>query len=109
MRGCLGVEVGVGSAASYKDTKNTQQKDSGETTGGNKNKLMFSSVRHLDVDINAARRRPAVGAARRVPHMFHSKSRIVSFSVPSRLLCCHSAICSMMQCGRFLFMIAQIS
>lgn len=78
MRGCLGVEVGVGSAASYKDTKNTQQKDSGETTGGNKNKLMFSSVRHLDVDINTAR----AGAARRVPHMFHSKSRIVSFSYP---------------------------
>lgn len=82
--GCLG-EVEVVAFPSYKDTKNTQRKDSGETTGGNKNKLMFSSARHFDVDINAARRWPEGGQRElgwepAVPHMFHSKSRIVSSS-----------------------------
>lgn len=75
--------------------------------GGNKNKLMFSSVRHFECGHRCGRQEleQEQACSTHVPHG-------IAYSFlfcPIRLPCCRSAICSMMQCGRFLFMIAQIS
>lgn len=107
---------GVGAAAT-KTLKTPSERIPTRQPGGegNKNKLMFSSVRHFGCGhrCETGEERGGGGGGERgegVAHTCSTRNIAHSFTFyPIRLLCCHSAICPMMQCGRFLFMIAQIS